>query len=338
MGREDAARRSGPRRPARPAVEEIGSIAEKLAVLISAGVSPVSAWQLVAASEGRVGVGVGSDVEVRGGVAGAVAERTGRGMPVADAIVASAAGAGEHAAWSMLATAWFVATEAGASLARCLVDIAAALRDLGRVEREVAAVLSGPRATTRLVLVLPFVSLGSGLLLGLDTVQVLVSTPAGWVCAGAGLTLVLIGRAWSHWLLRRGRRHDQAPGLALDLVAVAVGGGGSASGATELVSEALRRYGPRPPSGDVRGDREHRQIAAVLSLAALAGAPPAELLRAEAVRLRRDAIGAASERAAALGVQLMLPLGLCVLPAFLLLSVAPVLLGVLRSTSIVDAG
>ncbi len=245
----------------------------------------------------------------------------------------------------MLAAAWFVATEAGASLARCLVDISGALRDLGAVEREVSAALAGPRATTRLVLALPFVSLGSGMLLGLDTVQVLVATPAGWVCAGAGAVLVLLGRVWSRWLLRRGSRRDHAPGLALDLVAVAVAGGGSADAAVALVAEALRRYSPVRQRGTAaraprraEADQEQRQIASVLSLAALAGAPPAQLLRAEAVRLRRDAIGAASERAASLGVQLMLPLGLCVLPAFLLLSVAPVLLGVLRSTSLVDAG
>ncbi|WP_440708424.1 type II secretion system F family protein [Herbiconiux sp. YIM B11900] len=243
----------------------------------------------------------------------------------------------------MLAASWFVATEAGASLSRCLVDIAEALRDLGAVEREVAVALSGPRATTRLVLALPFVSLGAGMLWGLNTVQVLVATPPGWICLGAGAVLVLLGRAWSRWLLRRGSRRDLAPGLALDLVAVAVAGGGSADGAVELVAEALRRYSPVCSSGTMarasgNDGRERRQIEAVLSLAALAGAPPAQLLRAEAVRMRRDAIGAASERAASLGVQLMLPLGLCVLPAFLLLSVAPVLLGVLRSTSFVSAG
>lgn len=328
-------------------MEQVGSIAEKLAVLISAGVSPVSAWQVIAGSGG--------------GFAQFVAERTGRGLPVAEAITAAlrAPQSGstrrstdESAAWSMLAAAWFVATESGASLSRCLVDIADALRDLGRVEREISAALSGPRATTRLVLVLPLVSLGSGLLLGLDTVQVLVATPAGWACAGSGLVLMLLGRAWSRWLLRRGRRHELAPGLALDLVAVAVAGGAAASAASALVVDALGRYGPAPPSASPAssspgrqpstllgtGAAEQHQIAAVLSLAALAGAPPAQLLRAEAVRLRRDAIGAASERAAALGVQVMLPLGLCVLPAFLLLSVAPVLLGVLRSTSIVTAG
>ncbi|MGD8168307.1 hypothetical protein ACEXOS_013875 [Herbiconiux sp. P16] len=108
-------------------------------------------------------------------------------------------------------------------------------------------------------------------------------------------------------------------------MAVAVAGGGSLPRARRLVGETMARFGL-----DAGGDSS--AVDSVLALAARSGAPPGELLRHEAARVRRDAVSRATERAAALGTWLMLPLGVCVLPAFMLLAVAPVLIGVLTST------
>ncbi|BCW72681.1 type II secretion system F family protein [Arthrobacter sp. NicSoilB8] len=68
-----------------------------------------------------------------------------------------------------------------------------------------------------------------------------------------------------------------------------------------------------------------------LAFAALTGAPSAALLYAQAARLRRERNRAAEQRAAALGVKLVVPLGLCSLPAFVCLGVVPVLLALLPS-------
>lgn len=59
------------------------------------------------------------------------------------------------------------------------------------------------------------------------------------------------------------------------------------------------------------------------------GAPSAALLHAHAAQLRRRRNREVDRRAAALGVQLVLPLGLCSLPAFICLGVVPVVLGLL---------
>jgi tight adherence protein B len=72
----------------------------------------------------------------------------------------------------------------------------------------------------------------------------------------------------------------------------------------------------------------------VLELSARAGVPAAELLRAEAEERRRAARAAAQERAVTLSVRLMLPLGVCVLPAFMALGVLPLLITVVSSTVI----
>ncbi|MBT2515070.1 type II secretion system F family protein [Arthrobacter sp. ISL-30] len=68
-----------------------------------------------------------------------------------------------------------------------------------------------------------------------------------------------------------------------------------------------------------------------LGFAALTGAPSASILYAQAVRIRREQFREAEQRAAALGVKLVIPLGLCSLPAFICLGVIPVLLAMLPS-------
>lgn len=66
-----------------------------------------------------------------------------------------------------------------------------------------------------------------------------------------------------------------------------------------------------------------------LGFAALTGAPSSAILYAQAARLRRERFRTAEKQAAALGVKLVVPLGLCSLPAFICLGVVPVLLALL---------
>ena len=66
-----------------------------------------------------------------------------------------------------------------------------------------------------------------------------------------------------------------------------------------------------------------------LGFAAVTGAPSSAILYAQAARMRREQFRSAEKRAAALGVQLVVPLGLCSLPAFICLGVVPVLLAML---------
>jgi tight adherence protein B len=315
----------------RPGVEEVASTVERLAALLGAGVAPRSAWKHLAEADG-------------GGAVGGIAVRIRAGDDMAVAIASAAEGRGagsasrrrprarrtdpqERAAWLVLAVAWAVADESGAPFGRCLTDLASALTQVGMVQRDVAAALAGPRATARMVTALPLVTVLGGSLIGLDPLRVLLGTPLGGVCLAGGLLLLLLSRLWTGRLIARSRSDPAALDLDLDLLAVAVGGGGSIENASMVVAHARARLGA--PDGGGGGEAAER----ILLLAARAGAAPADLLRGEAARRRRDAIGIARADAAALGVWLMLPLGLCVLPAFLLLSVAPVFLGVLAETA-----
>lgn len=95
--------------------------------------------------------------------------------------------------------------------------------------------------------------------------------------------------------------------------------------------------GPHPPSTRRRHGRrtgpaqewDAHEVRRGLRFATSTGAPSAALLHAHAAQLRRRHNREIERRAAALGVQLVLPLGLCSLPAFICLGVVPVVLGLL---------
>lgn len=102
----------------------------------------------------------------------------------------------------------------------------------------------------------------------------------------------------------------------------------------EANGDGPNSHGPnsREPNSCEPNSREHAIVDQVLALATRAGIPAAQLLRAEAAQLRRQARYDGQKAVAAVAVKLMIPLGLCVLPAFMLLGVAPLLMAVLSST------
>jgi tight adherence protein B len=116
--------------------------------------------------------------------------------------------------------------------------------------------------------------------------------------------------------------------------------GASVDRAVAVVTSALAEFRPREPAARAtprsaplhEDDREDAAIRGVLALSRAAGVPAAVLLRGEADHMRRDARSSAQQAAASLATRLMLPLGLCILPAFMLVGVAPLLLSVLSST------
>jgi tight adherence protein B len=303
-------------------VDEAAAAVERLAVLLAAGVPAPTAWRYLAEARGAPAL-----------VAAAAAAE--RGEPVALAVDAStrasvplggrdAPSAGPAGAWAVLAAAWAVASESGAPLAASLRELGSALRDEAQLRREVRTSLAGPAASARMVLALPVVALAFGSLLGFDTAGVLLGNPIGMACLVLGVAFLLVARRWSASLAVSAAAFDDGAGLELELLAIAMAGGASVDRARRCVADALAAH--RIPS------RGGPAVAETIALAERAGAPLVDLLRAEARRHRRIARTDAATRGAALGVRLMLPLGLCVLPAFVLLGVAPLLISVVTGT------
>jgi tight adherence protein B len=296
------------------AVEQVAGVTTRLAVLLSAGVAPASAWEHLAARDG-------APPTVQAAARAALA-----GDNVASAIDRAAAREPQtaQAAWRALGAAWSVAIETGAPLAECLRDIAGALRECAQTERDLAVALAGPAATARMVAALPLVGLLFGFALGFDIVHTLLATVPGLVCLGAGSGLMLLAYLWNRRMVRRATPRDPTPGLVVDLTAVAMAGGGSAERATALVADAAARFGVHASGLEV--------VADVLELSRAAGAPASELLRSEAEQVRRQARTDGQRTAATLAVRLMLPLAVCIMPAFMLLSVVPLMMSILSST------
>lgn len=292
----------------------VAAVVHRLAVMLDAGTAPRTAWEYAAVSPGAPGL-------VR-----SVAARQSDGAGIPDVVLASAAECRpvEGIAWRGVAAVWSVATAAGAPIAVALTALAEALRDLEQVHRETAAALAAPTATSRLVMVLPVVGLLFGAALGFDTIGVLVGSPVGWACLVVGVVLLVAATRWNRHLLARARSTDVTPGLHLDLLAIAVTGGGAFDRCIATVDEALERCGLADAVSPAAGE--------VLDLSQRAGVPAAALLRAEAQQQRRQSRSDGARRAATLGVQLMLPLGLCVLPAFMVLGVVPLMVAVVVGT------
>ena len=215
-----------------------------------------------------------------------------------------------------------VASETGAPMAPTLERLAGLLREQAAQRRALESALAGPRATAKLVMVLPIVGLGFGLALGLDVLGAATSGGIGTWSVAAGALLLVAAWAWSRAIVRRAARGDPAPGLALDLVAVALAGGGAADRARAVAAAALAEAGVDASGWD--------EVDTALELARRAGVPVRGLLRAEASAARTRAALDGEARAQRAAVQLALPLGACVLPAFSLLVIVPLVVSMLE--------
>lgn len=284
-------------------VADAASTIRTLAVLLQAGAAPRAAWAHLAETGDQV-----------------AAEVARHGDP--DLVAAIA---GQGGCWRDVASAWEIARIAGAPLADVLRTLADALQDAAGIADDVRIALAEPAATARLMMWLPLAGLLLGFALGLDTLGVIFGSVAGAVCAGAGVLLVLLARRWTRRLIAAAQPAPGTPGLHAELTAIALSGGASLDRARCLVADAS-------------GHADSGATEAVLALSQSAGIPAVELLRASAAQQRHRARVEGRMRAAALSARLLLPLGVCTLPAFLLLGIAPLILSVLGSTPILPGG
>ncbi|MGA0945546.1 MAG: hypothetical protein ACO3UW_07235, partial [Candidatus Nanopelagicales bacterium] len=93
-----------------------------------------------------------------------------------------------------------------AGLADALDRLVTQERRAEEVRRELDAHLAAPRATARMLALLPALGIGLGLVLGGDPLGWLLGTTIGWACLALGLVLVGIGLGWASRIARRTER------------------------------------------------------------------------------------------------------------------------------------
>jgi tight adherence protein B len=101
-----------------------------------------------------------------------------------------------------LARAWAISNRTGAPLAATLEAVADGMASDEAVRALVAGELAGPRATGKIMAVLPLVGLALGYALGGDPVAFLLGGLVGWGCLVGGALLAAAGVLWVEALAR----------------------------------------------------------------------------------------------------------------------------------------
>lgn len=104
------------------------------------------------------------------------------------------------------AACWSVASIQGAGLADALDRLIAQDRRAEEVRRQLDAHLAAPRATARMLALLPLLGLLLGFAIGGDPLGWLLGTPLGWACLVLGLLLIAAGLGWAARIVARTER------------------------------------------------------------------------------------------------------------------------------------
>ncbi|WP_455113821.1 type II secretion system F family protein [Rothia mucilaginosa] len=215
--------------------------------------------------------------------------------------------------------------------------------------------LAAPRATGRILSWLPLLGLGLGVLMGSDPVGVLTGSVLGALTGLLGLGLAFAGRRWTAALVHRAEVESAASNgaeqtsnmppvdtaLVLELLAAQLRAGLAPLAALGTLAEALNSRAlhtvcQRLQMGSNWGNAWSGSAAGTfgelrdaLAPAYTGGAPSTALLLSLADAHRLSERRAAERAAGKLSVALVVPLGLCSLPAFICLGIVPILISLL---------
>ena len=352
-------RGAGGRSPVRSLADlDVGLLLTEVATLLRAGATPQRAW---ARSLARNGVSEGAEPGDDGvppalrELADAVPEHWWpvrlRGRWTWDPPLPGRRAARERRQAAVAAVPGAVAAcrltaALGAPLAGILEAVAGGVAESGRAEASRRTALSGPRATARLLAVLPPVGLLLGAAVGARPEEVLLDGGLGSVLGAAGICLMIVGHRATARMVSAATASSSGvdEALVLDLAAAALACGASLPGALRALGEALdgeelavagralllgadweEAWGA--PDDEAWRERRSR-LEGCLRPGWEDGASPAPLLEGTAASLRAGRRAADEEAAERLAVRLVLPLGLCHLPAFVVLGIAPVVASV----------
>lgn len=191
-----------------------------------------------------------------------------------------------------------------ASLLRSLLEQVDAQSD---VERRIEIAMAAPKATLRLVTWLPVGALLLGQLSGLGTIVVLFRQPIALVAVCLGGVLLVLGKLWSGRMLTRALAEPVDDSFGLVLIASCLRSGFDLASAERLSDSTL---------DDDNGK-------SIVELATRTGVPVADLLLSFSQLRRTEALQTRLAMIERLSVRLMVPLGVTVLPAFVLMAVVP---------------
>lgn len=195
-----------------------------------------------------------------------------------------------------------VAIESGAPIKAVTKILAAFERDLERFNLELETANAVPIATRKLLLWLPALSVAIGQLAGFGTVAALLH-PIGLAAVLVALGLIGLGVRWSRALLAPLLFEPEHPARELMRFNLLLLSGGPLTTSSNPILENL------------------------IALSRETGAPLSELVDNEIELVTQRALQESLAKAKRMSIELLVPMSLTVLPAFLILTIVPMLIG-----------
>lgn len=221
---------------------------------------------------------------------------------------------------------WGLATKLGGPVTIALGRVAEVFDRLHKNQSEVALAFAGPQSTAKLVTLLPLVALLLSQLVGMNPLGAITGSAIGLlsVCLGGGL--LVLGHRWSKGLLARAVPPTLDPGAFIDCVLIGLQAGLPLQNARDLAKQDFSfTFGIAPSSQD------DLVLDEAAELSRNSGASLTQILSAQADQFRDELRFETSNRITRLGIRLMIPLGVAVLPAFILISIVPIAISLLSN-------
>lgn len=241
----------------------------------------------------------------------------------------------EHSIW-----AWKLSYYSGCQMARILDQVANTIIDAQSAADARASALAGPRSGVRVLQTLPFIALALGMLVGSNALEVFGDGAWGSFALLTGLAFALAGNIWSRALLRSASgKAESTQRTLMALACTVLESGTSLPAALTALGQACGISGLKKTAKLLvlgvswpqawKDLPDFPDLAHCLEPAWTSGVNPQILLSRAAQLERASQVRRSQIQAQKLGVRLSLPLGLCQLPAFVLLGVVPVILSTL---------
>jgi tight adherence protein B len=219
-----------------------------------------------------------------------------------------------------------VAKKSGSSVANEIDSVAALVRARDRFSQRIQVAHANPKSTSRLVIWLPLLTLAMAQLVGWDVIGTLSERPIVFVSFLFGLCLLLTSKLVTSRMLIKVQPEESIAGFYLLGVALATSGGANLFQAKELVSKIyMEHFGQEPPASELL------ELCQIEELVSETGARVSELLLRQSQSMQEAENLKTEIKSEKLGVRLMLPLGLGVLPAFVFLAIVPLMVTMLGS-------
>ncbi len=326
------------RKRQRPESRKYAELCAEVASRLHAGVPTAQAWER---SWGRVMETSSSDSAVYPG-----------NVDVDEDGVPSQIAASSDTVPRAIAAATRISGLTGAPLAETLQQCAASIEDMEQADSARRIAYAGPRMSARVLSALPLVGLLGAEFLGAQPVRWFFSGVPQMLLAAVGIGLAVSGNLVSRRMIRRasesGQEQQWSPVLC-DLAVSALRVGVSVPGVLQSIGAAVK-------------EEEFTHIGAELTLGATwgeawstvpyggellrrgmrsaweEGVSPMTMLRQLSQQTRRSNVSKAKESAEKLGVKLALPLGLLILPSFVVLGLVPTFFALMGSEVLAPFG